>query len=328
MAKSHGMDDECQAILEASGLTDDQVTLPSMGNPLSIPKMIVPTYGQNWPTKAASHTVFEEALMGQLEGGDQEPTTNGHLNGEAEDLLGEDEEGQIAEAEDDEDTGGWDMGDDVPVEPDGDFVHVDGAETGTGSSEAEMWSKTSPIAADHIAGGSYESAMQLLNRQVGAVNFEPLQARFEEIYVASRTFLPANPGMPPLINYVRRTVDETDMRKIQPIIPRDVDAISGGEMQEGKNCMRSNKLEEGVKVFKRVLHLLLLNAVSTHGQVSEVSFPLPFPQSCTKLELTMAITGPKSHPNRRSVHSSHDTRAQTSLPHGCRHRPLHVPGRD
>jgi coatomer protein complex subunit alpha (xenin) len=33
--------------------------------------------------------------------------------------------------------------------------------------------------------------------------------------------------------------------------------------------MRSNKLEDGVKVFKRILHSLLVNAVSSQQQVSE-----------------------------------------------------------
>ena len=274
-AKAHGLDEECQSILEASGVTEDEIKLPAMGKPMTVPKPIVPTHSQNWPTKATSHTMFEEALMGKLEPGAEEPATNGMLNGDADDLLGEAEpSGAMEVADEEEDAGGWDMGEDVPVEPDGDFVHVDGPEAGTGSSEADMWSKTSPVAADHVAGGSYETAMQLLNRQVAAVNFKPLEDRFEEIYVATRTFLPANPGMPPIINFVRRTVDETDIRKIQPIIPRDLEAISGTEVQAGKTCMRNNKLEDGVKVFRRILHSLLLNAVSTQAQVAEVSLLL------------------------------------------------------
>lgn len=269
-AKAHGMDEECQSILEASGLGEDQVNLPSMGKPLNPPKMIVPTFSKNWPTKAASHTVFEEALMSQMEGEDAEPAANGVVDGESEDLLGEAEQDGALEADEDEDAGGWDMGDDVPVEPEGDFVHVDGAETGAGSSEAEMWSKTSPIAADHVAGGAYESAMQLLNRQVGAVNFRPLQERFEEVYLGTRTFVPANAGMPPLVNYVRRTVDETDLRRIQPLIARDLESVRNKELQEGKKCMQGNKLEDGVRMFKRALHLMMVNAVSSQQEVAAV----------------------------------------------------------
>ncbi|KAL8946157.1 MAG: hypothetical protein Q9183_007942 [Haloplaca sp. 2 TL-2023] len=111
--------------------------------------------------------------------------------------------------------------------------------------------------------------MQLLNRQVGAVNFGPLKPRFLEIYQASRTFLPATPGLPPLINYVRRTTDETELRKVLPIIPRDLETIASVDLQEGYNAMRSNKLDEGLKTFKRILHCLLVNAVDSQQQVTE-----------------------------------------------------------
>ena len=270
-AKSHGLDEACQLILEASGLTEDQINLPSVGQPLRPPKPIVPTFKANWPVKAASHSFFEKALLGEIGGTDDEivPASNGfdHTNdvNEAEangrnDQLDVDEE---------EDAGGWDMGDDINVEAESEFVNVESAEAGVGSSEAEIWARNSPIAADHVAGGSFETAMQLLNRQVGAVNFAPLKPRFLEIYQASKTYLPASAGLPPLINYVRRTVDETDPRKVLPIIPRDLESIASVDLQEGYAAMRSNKLDDGIKAFKRILHSLLVNAVSTQQQVNE-----------------------------------------------------------
>lgn len=270
-AKSHGLEDECQAILEASGLTEDQITLPVTGKPLTPPKAIVPTFTSNWPTKATSTTVFEEALLGQTD--EDVAATNGFLEDESGDALNEAQQNGFEAEEDVEDADGWDMGDDVGAEPEGEFVEVEDPEQGAGSSEADMWSRTSPIAADHVAGGAYESAMQLLSRQIGAVNFEPLQDRFEEIYQASRTFLPASVGMPSLVNYVRRTVEETDQRRIQPIIPRDLESISSVDVVAGKKAMQGNKLEDGVKIFKEILHLLILNAVSSQSQASEVCLP-------------------------------------------------------
>ncbi|KAL8964099.1 MAG: hypothetical protein Q9183_004703, partial [Haloplaca sp. 2 TL-2023] len=244
-AKAHGLDDECQEILDASGLTEDQMELPQIGSPLKPPTPIVPTHKANWPVKATSHSFFEKALLGEVGAIDENaPVTNGydHADDVPEDEaakqgvgLGEDEE---------EDAAGWDMDEDINVEADNDFVNVDTAEAGAGSSEADMWARNSPIAADHAAAGSYETAMQLLNRQVGAVNFGPLKPRFLEIYQASRTFLPATPGLPPLINYVRRTTDETELRKVLPIIPRDLETIASVDLQEGYNAMRSNKLDD------------------------------------------------------------------------------------
>ena len=242
-----------------------------MGQPLQPPRPIVPTQKANWPVKAASHSFFEKALLGEVGAIDDDaaPTSNGfdHVDGAPEDEAIP-RDGELGE-EEDEDAAGWDMGDDINVETESDFVNVDSADAGAGSSEADLWARNSPIAADHAAAGSFETAMQLLNRQLGAVNFTPLKPRFLEIYQASKTYLPATPGLPPLVNYVRRTIEETDTRKVLPIIPRDLESIATVDLQEGYGAMRSNKLEDGLKTFKRILHSLLVNAVSSQQEVGE-----------------------------------------------------------
>ncbi|KAJ8063959.1 hypothetical protein OCU04_007805 [Sclerotinia nivalis] len=270
-AKSHGLTEECESILEASGLTEEQITLPSLGSPLTPPKPVIPTFKANWPTKATSQSFFEKALLGQVEGLSLEDEPSAAANGFGFDEAGDDETktGALIEADDDEDAAGWDMGDDIVPEVESDFVNVDSAEAGAGSSEADLWARNSPIAADHVAGGSFETAMQLLNRQLGAVNFGPLKPRFLEIYQASKTYLPASASLPPLVNYVRRTVDETDPRKVLPIIPRDIESLATIDLQKGYDAMRQNKLEDGATIFKGILHALLVNAVSTASEVSE-----------------------------------------------------------
>ncbi|KAL2115103.1 hypothetical protein VTJ04DRAFT_10766 [Mycothermus thermophilus] len=267
-AKANGLEEEAQSILEATGLTEDQLNLPTFGQPLTPPKPVVPTFQANWPTKATSQSFFEKALLGQMEGLslEEEPAA---ANGEAE------EEGaakrDLAEAEEEEDAAGWDMGDDIVAEVEEGFVSVENAESATGpaSSEADLWARNSPLAVDHVAGGSFETAMQLLNRQVGAVNFAPLKPRFLEVYSASKTYLPGSPGLPPLINYVRRTVEETDPRKVLPIIPRDLEYLAQHDLQRGFECMKANKLEDGVKIFKGILHAVLVNAVGSEAEVAD-----------------------------------------------------------
>jgi coatomer protein complex subunit alpha (xenin) len=269
-AKAHGLQEECQSILEATGLTEDQLSLPTFGEPLTPPKPVVPTFQANWPTKATSQSIFEKALLGQVEGlslEDEPAAANG---------LGEEEEEGAAkretlgEADEEEDAGGWDMGEDIVAEVEEGFVNVESAEAGgAGSSEAELWARNSPLAVDHVAGGSFETAMQLLNRQVGAVNFAPLKPRFMEVYQASKTYLPATAGLPPLVNYVRRTVEESDPRKVLPIIPRDLEYLASNDLQRGYDAMRSNKLEDGLAIFKGILHSVLVNAVGSESEVAE-----------------------------------------------------------
>jgi coatomer protein complex subunit alpha (xenin) len=275
-AKSHGLDEEAASILETSGLSEDQLTVPKMGEPLSIPQASVMTHVSNWPVKSTSSTAFEKVLLGQEGGEDELAPTNGY---DEADLLESDtpaqNNGGLEETEEDGDVEGWDMGEDVEAEAESDFVNVEAVDAGAGSSEADKWARNSPIAADHVAAGSFETAMQLLNRQIGAVNFKPLEWRFEEIYQASRTFLPANPGLPPLINYLRRTVNQTNSDKVLPLIPRDLESIintelNGGDGIGGKVQMQKNKLEDGVKTFKKILHLLMVNVVSSPAEVTQV----------------------------------------------------------
>lgn len=239
--------------------------MPTIGEAQQIPTPIVPTFKANWPTKAAGHSAFEKALLGEVGGAEEETALDVEEETEEarkaadQDLLGEEEE----------DVAGWDMGDEINVEEDNDFVNVESEDAGASISEADLWARNSPLAADHVAAGSFDTAMQLLNRQVGAVQFAPLKSRFLEIYTASRTYLPASVGLPPLVNYVRRTVDETDSRKVLPMIPRDLETIASVDLQEGYAAMRSNKLEEGVKIFKRILHNILVNVVSSEGEVEQ-----------------------------------------------------------
>ncbi|KAK7416972.1 hypothetical protein QQX98_004883 [Neonectria punicea] len=271
-AKSNGLEEECQAILEATGLTEDQLTVPTLGAPLAIPKPIVPTFKANWPTKATSQSVFEKALLGQVEGLSLEdvPAANGtEFADPLEDDAAIKRSGALIE-DDEEDVAGWDMGDDDVPDVESDFVNVESADAGgAGSSEADLWARNSPLAVDHIAGGSFETAMQLLNRQVGVVNFAPLKERFLEVYQASRTFLPATEGLPPLVNYVRRTLDETDPRKVLPVVPRDLETLAANDLQKGYDSMKANKLDDGLDIFKGILHAILINCVSSSDEVTE-----------------------------------------------------------
>jgi coatomer protein complex subunit alpha (xenin) len=268
-AKSHGLTEECESILEATGLTEDQISQPSVGEPLSVPRPIVSTFKSNWPTKATSQSFFEKALLGQVEGLslEDEPANGLEDADEADGTIAR--ATALAEEDDDEDAAGWDMGDDIVPEVESEFVNVDSAEAGVGSSEAELWARNSPLAADHVAGGSFETAMQLLNRQVGAVNFAPLKPRFMSVYEASRTYLPATIGLPPLVNYVRRTLDETDLQKVLPFIPQDLESIAANDLQKGYDSVRGNKLDDGAVIFKKMLHSLLVNVVSNPSEVAE-----------------------------------------------------------
>jgi coatomer subunit alpha len=205
----------------------------------------------------------------------EEPTTNGYaedlnafekgLNGtEESDLINVAEEGEGWEEVGDGAGEGWDLGEEgedeateIPEVPE------------EGISDAEYWVRNSPLAADHIAAGSFESAMQLLNRQVGAVNFEPLKPKFMLIYQASRTFLAANPGLPSLELYIKR--EQGERSKSLPRLPWDYEKIKTVQMREALKLVTANKIEEAVTALREILHTSLLFAVSTKAEADDVT---------------------------------------------------------
>ncbi|KAG0638051.1 coatomer WD associated region-domain-containing protein [Tuber brumale] len=321
-AKAHGLNEECEAILEASGLTEEDIRIPEISVPVPPPRAIVPTHQKNWPLRAASQSFFEKALLGQVESMTIEDEAPSGTNG-----FGMDEgagdgkgfNGDLLDVEGEEDVAGWDMGDDdLNLEQAGELaVETDGA--GVGMSEAELWARNSPIAADHVAAGSFETAMQLLNRQVGAVNFEPLKPRFMEIYQASKTYLPATVGLPPLLNYVRRTVEETDSRKILPAIPRDLESVRTNGLQKGFAAMKANNLEEGVKIFRGVLHNLILTTVRNKSEIEEAQKII---RTATEYIIAMSIelerrgiASDESQAKRNLELSAYFTKPILELPH-------------
>lgn len=66
-AKSYGLNQEAESILAESGITEDKLNLPKLGEALAPHKPVVPTYKANWPTKATSQSFFEKALLEQAE---------------------------------------------------------------------------------------------------------------------------------------------------------------------------------------------------------------------------------------------------------------------
>jgi coatomer subunit alpha len=272
-AKTYGLEEECAAILEAAGLTEEDITLPTTeSQPPIVPEPINPAQG-NWPLLPTSRSVLERALTDEL--GDlslEEPVTNGYggldsfekdVNGTELDLINIGDDGESWEEVGDS-AAGWD------IEEDGvDEIGLESEELPTeGISNAESWVSNSPLAAHHAAAGSFESAMQLLNRQVGAVSFDALKPKFLQVYQSSRTFLEANAGFPALEIYVQ---DSQGNGRSLPRSPWDFEKIKSVHMREALKFVTANKLEDAIVAFRDILHTLLLFATASKEEADEVA---------------------------------------------------------
>ena len=123
-----------------------------------------------WPSLSAGESFFEKALVnGHIEEAGDAPYVNGIDGGPGasgvEDWMGDD---RAAEEDETEDATGWDVDTEeieAHAEIGEELVDVVDGEAGAGAtpgvSETELWVRNSPFAADHVAAGSFETAMQV-----------------------------------------------------------------------------------------------------------------------------------------------------------------------
>ncbi len=172
-AKTNGFDDLAAEILEAAGLTDADVDdVPTFAvSTLRPPSVITPTSDLLWPSISTGESFFDRALAnGQLEGGVDPLLTNGDAAGAHSALDAWAKEEQVQDDIDPEE-GGWELdvdggefhgvaeGDNSAAA--GDAEEDLGAGATPGPSETDLWVRNSPLAVDHVAAGSFETAMQV-----------------------------------------------------------------------------------------------------------------------------------------------------------------------
>ncbi|KAF8438071.1 coatomer WD associated region-domain-containing protein [Boletus edulis BED1] len=280
-AKTNGLEEEAAEILEAAGLSEADVDdVPSFGqSTLKPPPIITSTANLNWPSISMGENFWDRALAnGNLDGDGEIPYVNGidasaaAASSALDDWAKEEEVPEV-----DADEAGWDLdaedadGEARTEEEFEDAVgeDEDEAEGATsGVSENELWVRNSPFAADHVAAGSFDTAMQLLNRQFGVVNFAPLKQPYLHVYRSSHAYVSPLPSLPPLQVHIRRNPSETSPGRVLPVVVRSLPSVRT-ELSEGFRSVSGNKLPEAQAVFRSVLQTLLLVVVSSDEEAKE-----------------------------------------------------------
>lgn len=179
-AKTHGMHEVADEILESAGLTPEDVAdLPTHGTLLVPPRPLMRVHDSNWPQLAVSRSYFEGAFTGDMEGVAPQVPLVAHEPEPQADQWGMDDEFSIPaldhkgaslavnnDALDIDGDGGWDLDADLTAELHAETGAIVAEDSGlaipvAGQSEAEIWCQNSPLAADHVAAGAFESAMQV-----------------------------------------------------------------------------------------------------------------------------------------------------------------------
>lgn len=269
-AVTYNLGEQAEAL--AAQLTAAGLPLPTPL--LENPKMLYPPLPimreANWPLLTVSMGTFERSLADRSGGGDDPGLASTALDDDGEagggwgddldlNLGGDDsldpfsggaEPGIDGDEAGDMDIGGggWDTEDldlgDVALPSGGGSMGGAGffVAPSTGMSASSRWSRDSPLAADHVAAGSFETAMQLLRRQLGIVNFAPLKPHFMALAGASHAVLGGAGGAPAILSPLVRGAGT--MPRLCATLPALVEKlkmgyalVTGGKFVEAQDCM-------------------------------------------------------------------------------------------
>jgi coatomer protein complex subunit alpha (xenin) len=136
-----------------------------------------------------------------------------------------------------------------------------------GVAPTSKWVASSTLASDHVAAGSFDTAMKLLNRQIGITNFAPMKRTFLQIRASAQAYLvePAPLSQLPVSVFPTRERGEFPL----PI-------ISLASLREGKlaNCFdlfSKAKFAESLQEFRVMLQTIPLVVCATTAETLELA---------------------------------------------------------
>lgn len=226
-AATHGLESDAERF--SSLLETSETPIPDINSKATL--LLPPTpilHGENWPLLAVGKSVLSDMSAGGGTGGvsavaagDDEFHEAGAGEWEDDDLFGDEGEGTEERKGQDKskaaghkdkaskDGAGWaeddlDLSDDEESgAPQASSPRTRAAGDGdaytppvAGISVTSFWCSESSHAADHLAAGSVESALQLLHRQIAVVNAVPIRPLAISTYLGAGAFLPGLPLTP------------------------------------------------------------------------------------------------------------------------------------
>eukprot|EP01119_Soliformovum_irregulare_P024827 TRINITY_DN8_c0_g4_i1.p1 TRINITY_DN8_c0_g4~~TRINITY_DN8_c0_g4_i1.p1 ORF type:complete len:1245 (-),score=439.76 TRINITY_DN8_c0_g4_i1:63-3797(-) len=279
-AVNHGLPEaeKLRSILENS----EKLQVPDASNNAKLmlpPHAILKGQETNWPLLTVSRGYFEGAILEEERPKLVSAALAEDIGGD-EDAWGSDleEEGsskpkksaQKEVEEEGEGDGGWpedeiDMGEleSIDVAP-----VKSGGKTGDkfvvlpqpGPSVAQVWS-TSNLPVDHVAAGSFETAMQLLNSQVGIVNFAPLREKFLSIRAGASLQVPTLPSLGALGIPLYRDVSNGVKATLPMLSGISLEFLIEDKLKGGYKFFTNAKFAESLANFLNILHSLVFIVV-------------------------------------------------------------------
>lgn len=297
-AKTHGLEEDAVRLEET--LTESGVAVPSIegtGELLTPPTPIL--RDDNWPLLTVSKGFFEGVLSGEV-GADYAGYDMGEDDGAGAgwgddldlDLGGgaaeEEDDDPLAAAglapekeeggDDDDDDAGWEMEDlelpadmDVPMSPGANANSEVFIAPTAGVPASRRWTQKSAIPGEHAAAGDFDSAMKLLNRQLGVVNFTPLRQYFIDAALATHVPLVGITSAPTLTFPLGRgwTSDDQPGQVAPPALVSSLPVLEE-KLKAAYKTTTEGKFGEALKLFVSIIHSIAVLLVESRREVDEV----------------------------------------------------------
>ncbi|KAJ3382907.1 hypothetical protein HDU92_004501, partial [Lobulomyces angularis] len=292
-AKTHGLVEEAESILKLAGL-EQAPSIGLSGELLKTPTPVLKKYNENWPLLALSKG-FSDGVFNSESGKcknlpPQATPISGELGDwgkEDDDLPSDHNEGSNGvqrnkfdnvdyhkneeEVFEEDGWGDLDLDLNIPAE---DLAQVKEITEKSdyftapisGPNVNDVWCRNSAVAADHAAAGNFESAMQLLNRQAGVVNFVPLKELFIQCWQSSRAYLQCNASLHSIDVPISRNFTESK------ILPNRAHGLSKlvNLLQQAYSVTTTGRFPDALNLFRTILQAILLVVATKQSEIDEI----------------------------------------------------------
>lgn len=289
---SHGMHENAEKLkgyLEEAGL--DTPSLPSKNGNGNVGSLLFPplatTTVESWPKKGSAKSFFDEVKVQLAEkdvGLDERSSPDaGAANVFADGAKEDKSQGNEGSAKAAPVEPAWGEDLDLGLEeeeeptanenaPQDDFGEITPGAYGysppePGKSFKSSWIEGS-VPSNHIAAGSFRTAMELLNRQLGIVHFDPLKPIFFSIYEGGLAVVPSLPGMPGLPVTLTKTVTGTDN------VPEAVSPFTSStlrqQLQEVYNFFEQGKFADADTILDKMFRFAPFVNVESEKEATQV----------------------------------------------------------
>ncbi|WCJ40918.1 Coatomer alpha subunit [Euphorbia peplus] len=284
-AKTHGLEDVAERL--ATELGDDIPSLPKG----KVPSLLMPPApimcGGDWPLLRVMKGIFEGGLDNVGRGAVDEEEDDVDAGDWAQELDDVDDVApngdasaiseDVEMAEENNDGGGWELEDlELPPEADTPRASISARSSAfvapnPGMPVSQIWIQRSSLAAEHAAGGNFDTAMRLLNRQLGIRNFGPLRSMFLDLHAGSHTYLRAASSTPVISLAIERGWSESASPNVRgpPALVFNFSQLEE-KLKAGYRATTAGKFTEALRLFISILHTIPLIVVESRREVDEV----------------------------------------------------------